>query len=122
VDSRAYNGVLRFCNASDRREAAKFLEGLPEGVLGELSVELEVAGEAQRYDLGTHRAYSFEKSGAGFTCWIWDDVRNYDEAGELLGAVVECDGPLTAELAAQLYTRATQRDVLVAMPPQPDAD
>ncbi len=115
--SRAHNGVLRFCNASDDEEAAKFLEGLPETVLNELSVELDLAGEALRYDLETNRAYAFRKNGPGFNCWTWDDVRSYDEAGRLLGAVVEIDESLTPELAARLYASATQRDAFVAMPP-----
>ncbi len=117
VVSRAYNGVLRFCNASDAEEAAKFLEGLPQTVLSELSIELDLAGEALRYDLESTRAYAFEKNGAGLRCWIWDDVRNYDEASLLLAALVELDGPLTPELAARLYASATQRNAFVAMPP-----
>ena len=110
VVSRAYNGVLRFCNASDNQEAAKFLEGLPETVLSELSIELELAGEALRYDLESNCAYAFEKNGAGLSCWVWNDVRNYEEASRLLAAVVEVEGSLTPELAARLYTSATQRE------------
>ena len=110
VVSRAYNGVLRFCNASDNQEATKFLETLPEVVQDELTIELDLAGEALRYDLDSSRAYAFEKTGDGLSCWIWDDVRNYEEASHLLAAVVEADGSLTPELAARLYTRATQRE------------
>ena len=110
VVERAYNGVLHLCIASDHQEEARFLERLPDTVQDELSTELELTGEAQRYDRESNLAYAFEKNGAGLRCWIWDDVRNYDEASQLLGAVVELDEPLTPQVAARLYTNATQRE------------
>src|SRR5262245_12825014 len=106
---KSYNHHLAHWLAAKPGEVIQMMFHLPGPVRVELINELESNGEAERYDLESRTAYAFEKQGEALTCWIWSDVRSYDEASRLLAAIVELAEPLNPLLACQLYTDATER-------------
>ena len=110
---KSYNHHLMFRLAATRGEIDQLMSELPAPVQVELAAELESAGRAQRYDLGTQTAFAFELQGTVVACWTWSDVRTYDEAGRLLVAIVELGEPMNPLLACQLYTAATERPSLL---------
>jgi hypothetical protein len=114
--TRTYSDVLSFCIATNAEETGQMLEQLPAVVTDELAKELDASGEALRFDLESQRAFAFRKQDSGLNCWIWGDVRTYDEASRLLAAVVEVDGRLNAQLANELYVSATKRHITLQEP------
>ena len=107
----AFNPIVRYQVAASRSEADEVIALLPLVVSDGLVAELDVCNEAHRYDLEAKRAYCFRLEGERLHIWIWNEVETYVEAGDLLSLIVSLEKDLSAELANEVYARATGRSV-----------
>jgi hypothetical protein len=107
----ALNRIVRYQVAANRREAEEVLARLPYIVSNGLDAELGVCQQAHRYDMDGKRAYYFQLDGNRLHIWIWHDVDDYVEAGNLLSLVVSLDQDLSEAVANEVYLRATGRSV-----------
>lgn len=104
--------IVRAQEWADRRDAQAFLAQLPAVVTDGLDHELDVCGEAYRYDLDRRRAYGFWlRRGRVHVC-VWKEVDSYVEAASLLSLAVTQDGALNETLAGEIYVRATGRGLV----------
>jgi hypothetical protein len=107
----AFNRIVRYQVAASRSEADEVIGLLPFIVANGLDSELGVCKEAHRYDLDTKRAYCFQLEGDRLHIWIWNEIEDYVEAGNLLSLIVSLEKDLNEELANEVYVRATGRNV-----------
>lgn len=107
----AFNRIVRYSVAANRREAGEVIARLPVIVSKELDAELAMCKEAHRYDPDAKRAYYFQLDGDRLQIWSWDEIEDYLEAGNLLTLIVSLEKDLSEELANEIYARATGRNV-----------
>jgi len=104
------NRIVQHQFAANAKEVTEVVGLLPAKVASGLSRELELCGEAFRYDVRSHRAYSFRSEGSTLTVWIWRDV-DTREASNLLPSIVSLDQILTEVVANKAFVQATGRRV-----------
>ena len=107
----AFNRIVRYQVAVHGSEADEVIARLPFIVSLGLEQELAACKEAHRYDLEAKRAYSFQLESNRLHIWIWNEVIDYLEAGNLLTLIVSSEKELSEEFANETYLRATGRNV-----------
>jgi len=108
---KTYNEVVSCMHAATPAEAERLLARLPERIQSHLKADFSEVGEAYRYDAGSKAAYFFYPEKIGLVVWIWEFVRDHDEANKLFTLVAGREAPLTTKIANDLYARATKRSV-----------
>lgn len=119
---KACNDVVRFVEASTDSDATQLIDSLPNTVRKGLAEDLQQIGEAYRFDLSQEIAYCFHRQPVGLSMWSWRYLGSYDEIGELLALVASLDGPITKELANNLFVLATHRSLASPEPSREDRE
>jgi hypothetical protein len=117
---------VRLAHAASPAEVNALIESLPRFSHDEIALDLDLRGEAHRYDPANQCAHYFRKENQAVSLWTWSPIGSYWEAAILRSLIQSRNEPLTDAAAMQLLLRATNRRAEFFVPsrqrPQPTQD
>jgi hypothetical protein len=117
---------VRLTHASSPADFEEVLESLPNSSRDGIALDLELRGEAHRYDPANQCAHYLRKENQAISLWTWSPIGSYWEAAILRSLIQSRKEPLSDEAAVQILLRATNRRAEFLVPsrqrPQPSHD
>jgi hypothetical protein len=104
-----FNKVVHLILAATAGELKAVLGSLPHGIRLGVAHQLEMAGEAFRYESLRHCAYYLRRQPPGFFIWRWCYIASQPEANRLQAAIASLQEPLSADGAGRAFEQATGR-------------
>lgn len=104
-----FNKVVHLILATTAGELKAVLGSLPHGIRLGVAHQLEMAGEAFRYESLRHCAYYFRHQRQGYFVWRWCYIASPQEANRLRAAIASLEEPLSADGARWAFEQATGR-------------
>jgi hypothetical protein len=104
-----FNKVIHLILATTSGELKAVLGSLPHGIRLGVAHQLDVAGEAYRYESLRHCAYYFRRQRQGFLIWRWCYIASRFEANRLCAIIDSLAEPLSAATARRAFEQATGR-------------
>jgi hypothetical protein len=105
-----FNKVVHLILATTAGELKAVLGSLPHGIRLGVAHQLEMAGEAFRYESFRHCAYYLRRQRPGFFIWRWCYIASQPEANRLHAAIASFEAPLSADAARWAFEQATGRN------------
>lgn len=91
-----------------------------------IALDLDLRGEAHRYDSATQCAHYFWKDNQAVSLWTWSPISSYWEAAIIRSLIQSRNEPLSDAAAMQVLLRATNRRAEFLVPsrqrPRPAQD
>jgi hypothetical protein len=100
---------VRLARAASPSEVEALIGSLPRFSPDGIALDLDLRGEAHRYDPENQRVHYFRKESRAVSLWTWSPIGSYWEAAILRSLIQSRTEPLSGESAMQVLLRATNR-------------